>query len=141
MDQCTRHLLLVLDANPGLQHRAEQHVVVGGVLCKLLVHLHGKDVHTLIACFDPNHRSRCLALGGVGRADLIPLLYELSSSDGRDRDVDKSNVIVFIFLFLLVRVFVEVNHDALDRRQVIELEVLSPEDVVSLEFAGGAGVE
>ncbi len=141
VDQCTRHLLLVLDANPGLEHRAQQHVVIGGVLCKLLVHLHGQDAHTLIARFDPNHRPRCFALRGVGRAYLIPLLHKLSSGNSCDGDIDKSDVIVFIFLFLLVCVFVEVGRDALDGRQVIELKVLSPEDVVSLEFAGGAGVE
>lgn len=141
VDQCTRHLLLVLDANPRLKHRAQQHVVIGGVLCKLLVHLHGKDVHTLIACFDSNHRPRCLALGGVGRTDWIPLLHKLSPGNRCDGDVDESNVIVLIFLFLFVCVFVEVGRDALDRRQVIELKVLSPEDIVSLEFTGGAGVE
>ncbi len=141
VDQCTRHLLLVLDANPGLKHRAQQHVVIGGVLCKLLVHLHGKDVHTLVACLDPNHRPRCLALRRVGCADWIPLLHKLSSGNRCHGDIDKSDVTVFIFLFLLICVFIEVGCDALDSGQVIELKVLSPKDIVSLEFTGGAGVE
>lgn len=139
--QCTRHLLLVLDTNPGLEHRAQQHVVIGGVFSKLLVHLHGKDVHTLIAGLDSDHRSRCFALRGVGRADWIPLLHKLSPGNGCDGDVDESNVIVLIFLLLLVRVLVQVGRDALDSRQVVELKVLPPKDVVSLELAGGAGVQ
>lgn len=141
MNKRTRHLLLVLDANPRLKHRAEKHIVIGGVLGKLLVHLHGKDVHTLIACLDSNHRPRCLALGGVGCADWIPLLHKLSSGNSCDGDTDESNVIVFIFLLLLVAVFVEVRRYALDSRQVIKFKVFSPKDIVSLEFAGGAGVE
>lgn len=141
MDQRARHLLLVLDANSRLQHRAQQHVVVGGVLGELLVHLHGQDAHTLVAGFDPNHRPRRLALGRVGRADRVPFLHKLPASHGRHGDVHLSDVVVLIFLLLLVRVFVEVGRDALDGRQVVELKVLPPKDVVGLELAGGTGVE
>lgn len=136
-----RHLLLVLDANPGLQHRAQQHVVVGGVLCKLLVHLHGQDAHALVASLDPDHRSRRLALGGGRSADRVPLLHKLPPRYGRDGDVDQSDVIVLILLLLLVGVFVEVGRDDLDWGQVVELKVLPPEHVVGLQLAGGAGVE
>lgn len=141
VDQRARHLLLVLDANPGLEHRAQQHVVVGGVLGELLVHLHGKDVHALVARLDPDHGPGRLAFGRVGRADLVPLLHELPPGDGGHRDVDQSDVVVLVLLLLLVRVLVEVGRDVLDGGQVVELKVLPPEDVVGLELAGGAGVQ
>lgn len=141
VDQRTRHFLLVLDADARFQHRAQQHVVVGGVLCKLLVHLHGQDVHALVTRLDPNHRPRRLAFGRVGRTDRVPLLHELPAHYGRRGDVDQSDVVVLVLLLLLVRVLVEVRRDALDWRQVVELKVLTPEDVVGLELAGGAGVK
>lgn len=136
-----RHLLLALDADPGLQHRAQQHVVVGGVLCKLLVHLHRQDAHALVARLDPDHRSRRLALGGGRSTDRVPLLHKLPPGHVRDGDVDQSDVVVLVLLLLLVRVLVEVGRDALDWGQVVELKVLPPEHIVALQLAGGAGVE
>jgi len=141
VDQRARHLLLVLDADAGLQHRAQQHVVVGGVLGELLVHLHGQDAHALVARLDADHGPGGLALGGAGRAHGVPLLHELPPGDGGGGDADQPHVIVLILLLLLVRVLVEVHGDDAHGRQVVELEVLAPEHVVGLQLAGGAGVE
>lgn len=52
MHQCTGHFLFALDAQHGLQHSAHGAVVIGDVLCKLLVQLHGQDVHGLEAGFE-----------------------------------------------------------------------------------------
>lgn len=49
--QRTGHLLFAFDAQHRLQHSAHGAVIIGDVLCKLLIQLHGQDVHGLEAGF------------------------------------------------------------------------------------------
>lgn len=139
--QGTSHLLFVLDTDRWFQHRAEQHVVVGSIFSKLLIHLHWKDVHTLVARLYPDRRSRRLPLPWVRCVNGVPLLNKLSTGHTFYWDVYQSHIVVLVFFLLLVRVPVDVDSDVLDSRQVGELKVLSPEDVVCFQLAGGAGIK
>lgn len=104
--QRRRHLLLVLHAQRGLQHRAQHHVIVGDVLSKLLVHLHGKDAHALVAGLDADHGPRGLALAGVGAHHWVPFLHKLPARHRAHGDVHLPDEVGLVLLLLLVSLFV-----------------------------------
>ncbi len=135
------HLLLVLDADDGLQHRAQHGVVVGDKLGELLVLLHGQDGDGLEAGLDADRRPPSFGLAGGGRADRVPLLHKLPARHARHRDVDQAHVVVLVLLLLLVHVAVDVHGDAVHGRQAGEVEVLAPEQAVVASLAGGSGVQ
>lgn len=141
VDEGAGHLLLVLDADDGLQHRAQHGVVVGDELCELLVLLHGQDGDGLEAGLDPDRRPASFGLAGGRRADRVPLLHKLPSRHARHGDVDQAHVVVLVLLLLLVHVAVDVHGDAVHGGQAGEVEVLAPEQAVVASLAGGSGVE
>lgn len=101
--QRTRHLLFALDAQHGFQHGAHGAVVVGDVLSKLLVQLHGQDVHGLEAGFEAKRCIDDLAAAHTGALseharldDRVPLLYKLPASDAGDGDADQAQVRAFL---------------------------------------------
>lgn len=141
MDQSTGHLLLVLHADDGLQHRAQHGVVVGDELCELLVLLHGQDGDGLEAGLDANRRPASFGFAGGGRADRVPLLHKLPARHARHRDVDQAHVVVLVLLLLLVYVAVDVHGDAVHAGQAGEVKVLAPEQAVVSGLAGGPGVQ
>lgn len=141
MHQRTRHLLLVPDADDGLQHGAERAVVVGDELGELLVLLHGQDGDGLEPRLDAYGGPAPFGLAGGGRADRVPLLHELPPRHAGHRDVDQAHVVVLVLLLLLVHVAVDVHGDAVRGGQAGEVEVLAPEQAVVASFAGGPGVE
>lgn len=141
VDEGARHLLLVLDADDGLQHRAQHGVVVGDELCELLVLLHWQDVDGLEAGLDADRRAASLCLAGGRRADRVPLFHKLAARHARHRDVDQSHVVVLVLLLLLVHVAVDVHGDAVHGGQAGEVEVLAPEQAVVASFAGGPSVQ
>lgn len=95
--QSTGHFLFALDTQHRLQHGTQGAVVIGDILRKLLVQLHGQDVHGLEAGFEAE---RCIddlpssdpgSFGeDAGLDDRVPLLHELTPSDARDGDAHKS---------------------------------------------------
>ena len=99
MHQGKRHLLLALDAEQRLQHRAQRAVVVGDVLGKLLVQLHGQDAHGLVAGLDAQRgvdhlaAAHAPALGQhTGLDDRVPLLHKVAAGDAGDGDADQPQV-------------------------------------------------
>lgn len=114
--QSAGHLLFVLDADDRLQHRAEQHVVVGGVLCKLFVELHGQDVHALVAGLDADHRTSCFPFTWIGLANRVPFLDQLPACDGHHWNAHQPHIVVLVLFLLLVRVSIQMDGDVLDRR-------------------------
>lgn len=102
MHQGTSHLLFVLDTDGWFQHRAEQHVVVGSVFSEFLIHLHWKDIHTLVTGLYPDHRSCGLTLPWVWCANGVPLLNKLPTGHTFYWDVYQSHIVVLIFFLLLV---------------------------------------
>lgn len=52
MHQSTGHFLFALDTQHRLQHSTQGAVVISDILCKLLIQLHGQDVHGLKAGFE-----------------------------------------------------------------------------------------
>lgn len=141
MHQSAGHLLFVLDTDDRLQHRAEQHVVVGGVLCKLFVELHGQDVHALVPGLDADHGSSRFPFPWIGLANWVPFLDQLPARNIHRWNAHQPHIVVLVLFLLLVRVPIEMDGDVLDRREVIELKVFTPEDVIRLQLAGGAGIE
>jgi len=135
------HLLLVPDADDGLQHRAHQGVVVGDELCELLVLLHGQDGDGLEAGLDADRGPAPLGLAGGGRADRVPLLHELAARDAGHRDVDQAHVAVLVLLVLAGWVPVQVHGEVARGRQAAEVKVLAPEQPVLPRLAAGAGVQ
>ena len=141
MHQGRRHLLLGLGAEDGLEGGAEPQVVVGDVLGELLVHLHGQDGDGLVARLDADHGPGALAALRVGRRHRVPLLHELPAGHGGGGQAHQAQVAAAFLLLLLVGLAVQVDGDRAQRRQVVELEVLAPEDVVGLQLARGARVQ
>lgn len=141
MHEGTGHFFFVLDADGRLQHRAQQHVVVGGVFSKLFIEFHGQDVHTLVPSLDADHGPRRFPFTRIGLANRVPFLHQLSTRDAHHRNAHQSHIVVFVLFLFLVRIPVEVDGDVLDGREVVELEVFAPEYVVCLEFAGRAGIQ
>lgn len=141
VDQSTGHLLLVLHADDGLQHRAQHGVVVGDELCKLLVLLHGQDADGLEAGLDADGGPSSFGLAGGGRADRVPLLHKLPACHARHGDVDQTHVVVLILFFLLVDVSVDVHGDAVQGGQAGEVKVFPPEQAVVSGLAGGPCVQ
>lgn len=102
MHQSAGHLLFVLDADDRLQHRAEQHVVVGDVLGKLFVKLHGQDVHALVPGLDADHGTRCFPFTWIGLANWVPFLDQLPARDIHSWNAHQPHVVVLVFFLLLV---------------------------------------
>lgn len=101
--QSEGHLLFALDAEQRLQHGAQRPVVVGDVLGKLLVELHGQDVHGLVARLDAQRgvdhlgAADAAALGqDAGLDDGVPLLHKLPARDAGDGDADEAEVCAFL---------------------------------------------
>lgn len=141
MHQGRGHLLLVLDTDHRFQHGAQQGVVAGDVLPKFFVLLHGQDGDGLVTGFDPDGGAPCLAFVGCGGAHWVPFLHKLAPCHAGRGDVDQAHVIVLVLFLFLLHVLVDVNRDALDVWETVELKVLPPEDVICFCFAGGAGKE
>lgn len=100
--QGASHLFFVLHTDGWFQHRAEQHIVVGNVFGKFLIHLHWKDVHTLVAGLYPDHRSCRLPFPWVWCANRVPLLDKLPTGHAFYWDVYQPHVVVLVFFLLLV---------------------------------------
>lgn len=137
--QSTGHLFLIPYADHRFQHRAQHSIVAGNKLCKFFVLLHGQDGDGLITGLYPNWRSPRFPFVGCGRADWVPFFHKLATSYSGHGNVDQAYIIVLVLFLLLLHILVDVNCDAVKRWETIELEVLSPENVICFCFAGGAG--
>lgn len=135
------HLLFVLHADDGLQHRAQHGIVIGHKLCKLFVLLHGQDGDSLEARFDADGGASTFGFAGGGGANRIPFLHKLPSHHSLNWYVHQTHIVVFVLLFFLVSITVDVYGDALNGRHTGELKVFPPEQAVRAGFAGGAGVQ
>lgn len=100
--QSKGHLLFAFHTQQWLQNCTQCSVVVGNVFSKLLVQLHGEDVHCLIARLNTQRgidyfgTSNTTAFGqNTGLYHRVPLLHKLPARDAGDGDADKAKVCAF----------------------------------------------